>query len=288
MAPTVEIILPTHRRPHTIGCAIKSVLLQTEPNFRLHVVGDGCDDATEAVVRSFQDERVRFHRFAKGKGLGYANRNRVLRETSAAHIAYVTDDDLWFPDHLERGLRELRKHGCGLVSFRSCPVRFPGTIDPNFFAFDWHAPVISGFLRNWFTGALTCVHHRRVFDQVGYWDERLERFGDREFWQRVQRAGIPCAHLDEITVLRFYALQWDHHYGSCSEPPQKHFLEKLQSPEWCRSVRQATAPGRRSLAVRRRQWRDFLLFGLRSGPKFAQFVYHRLTTTAGDGRLTVR
>lgn len=288
MVPTVEIILPTHRRPHTIGYAIKSVLLQTEPNFRLHVVGDGCDDATEAVVRSFQDERVRFHRFAKEKGLGYANRNRVLRETSAPHIAYATDDDLWFPDHLERGLSELRKPDRGLIGFRSCPVRFPDAVDPNFFAFDWRAPVISGFLRNWFTGALTCVHHRWVFDQVGYWDESLVRFGDREFCQRVQRAGISGDHLDQITVLRFYAIHWDDNYGRCGEPPQKRYLDKLQNAEWCRSVRQAAAPGRRSLAVRRRQWGDFLLFGLRSGPKFAQFVSHRLKTTAGDGRLTVR
>jgi hypothetical protein len=38
-------------------------------------------------------------------------------------------------------------------------------------------------------------------------------------------------------------------------------------------MRAASAPGPRSLAVRRRQWRDFAGFALRSGPKLARFWY---------------
>jgi glycosyltransferase involved in cell wall biosynthesis len=122
-ADAVDVILPTFRRPHTIGYAIRSVLAQSHPRFTLHVVGDGCDDETELVVRGFDDPRVRFRRFPKGTGFGYAHRNVVLRESAAPFVAYMTDDDLWFPDHLEEGISRLGRRSLGLVAFRSIQVR---------------------------------------------------------------------------------------------------------------------------------------------------------------------
>ena len=73
VAETVDVILPTHARPHTIRYAIAAVLQQTYPHLVLHVVGDGCDDATAALVEGIRDPRVRFHRFPKAFGYGYAN-----------------------------------------------------------------------------------------------------------------------------------------------------------------------------------------------------------------------
>ena len=273
----VDVILPTHRRPHTIACSIAAVLRQTYPHLTLHVVGDGCDDATEATVRAVGDARVRFHRFAKGRGFGYANRNRVLRDTAAPVIAYANDDDLWFPDHLERGLSELERRHLDLVAFRSVHVQVPDLLDPHFFAFDWQAGRGSTFLRNWFMGAGTLVHRRSVFERAGYWNDRLFRFGDREFFNRVRGSGVPSAYVDVVTVLRFYAQHWEDHYQRCGAPPQRRYLAQLGEPDWRQQVRAAAAPGRRGLAIRRRQIADFGRFALRSGPKFIRFWYERST-----------
>jgi hypothetical protein len=161
MPAAVDVILPTHRRPHTIAYAVEAVLRQTHSDFALHVVGDGCDDATEAAVRRVSDARVHVHRFAKARGFGYANRNHVLRATSAPLIAYANDDDLWFPDHLERGLAALEQRGLDLVAFRSVHVQVPDLLDPHFFAFDWRVR-LGTFLRNWFLGAGTLLHRRAV------------------------------------------------------------------------------------------------------------------------------
>jgi hypothetical protein len=102
----VDVILPTHRRPHTIAYAIQAVLGQTYPNFVLHVVGDGCDAETEAIARSFTDPRVRFHRFAKAMGFGYANRNLpilLLWSHRTARFLYPLQPFLLF--HFLAGLR---------------------------------------------------------------------------------------------------------------------------------------------------------------------------------------
>src|SRR5262245_42177160 len=171
--PLVDVILPTHRRPHTLAYSIESVLAQTHANLRLHVVGDGCDERTAAVVRGFADTRLDFRIFPKGRGFGYAHRNQVLRATEGELVAYASDDDLWFLDHLARGIEELATRHLDLVAFRSCHVAWPEELDPHFFAYDWQSGFAREFLRNWFMGAVNCVHRRSVFERVGMWNDKL-------------------------------------------------------------------------------------------------------------------
>jgi len=274
-SPTVDILLPTHCRPHTIAYSIESVLRQSHPAFTLHVVGDGCDDATEEVVRGFTDPRVVFHRFPKAYGYGYANRNTVLRECSGDYIAYVSDDDLWFPDHLELGLRLLEGSSLELVASRSAHVRSDGNVDANFFAFDWQCGPVGPFLRNWFLGALTLIHQRSLFERMGYWDEELARFGDREIYARARASTASIAYRNVPTALRFYAQDWDTLYPSLAEPPQRAYLDRVGDPRWLENLRAEAMPGRRSLATRERQWSDFFRFARRSGPRFVRFWIQR-------------
>lgn len=273
MDAAVDIILPTHARPHTLGYSIEAILRQTHPHFALHIVGDGCDEATAAVVRAFGDPRVHFHRLPKARGYGYANRNRVLAAGNAPLVAYATDDDLWFPDHLEVALGAFEQPALELVALRPIHVDFPDVLDTHFFAFDWRRPgAATDLLRNWFVGGPVIVHRRHVFGRLGYWDERLARFGDREFFNRVRRA-LPTRYIDLPTVVRFYAQHWDHRYAALPEPPQRRYLTVVQDADWRRRVRAACVPGRRSAAARARQWRDFSRFALRSGPKLIRFWY---------------
>lgn len=276
----VDVILPTHHRPHTVGFAIQSILNQTHSDFEVHVVGDGTTRETEEVVRSIDDPRVRFYAFPKGFGLGYGNRNTVLKQTRAPFVAYLSDDDLWFSDHLELAIKELTASGDSLVAFRYGQVVYPDTMDPCFFALDWRLPVLSDFLRNWFIGASTSLHRREVFDRIGYWDAGLFRFGDRDFYNRVRRSGLGLHYVDEITLLRFFALEWQKRYRDIREPPQQRYLDYLQDPTWCAQFRGRAGPGPRSLEQRLRQGRDFASYAFWSGPKFARYVFQKLARPA--------
>jgi glycosyltransferase involved in cell wall biosynthesis len=150
----VDIILPTQHRPHTVGYAIQAVIAQTYRCWRLHVVCDGCDERTEAVVRSFGDDRIAFYRFPKAPGFGYAHRNTVLRQTDGEFVAYATDDDLWLSDHLATGIEALRSRELALVAFRSALVAVPDRLDPHFFAYDWRTT--AGCLTRSDIGTISC------------------------------------------------------------------------------------------------------------------------------------
>jgi glycosyltransferase involved in cell wall biosynthesis len=277
----VDVVLPTHRRPHTLPFAIESVLEQGYPHLRLHVISDGHDPATEAVVSSFRDPRVRFYAFPKGPGFGYANRNVVLRGLQGRWVAYMNDDDLLFSDHLATAVDALRE-GLELVALRPCAVHFPDTVDPHFFAFSWRGPLATRFLRHWFMGSVNCVHERRLFARVGEWNEGLSRFGDREFYNRARRSAR-WRYLDRITILRFYALHWDARYGRLERPPQGRYVSLVRDADWMGAVRRRAASrcGRDS---RRRQLGDFLSFGLRSGPRFLRFGWELFATRGWRAR----
>src|SRR4030095_13945402 len=173
----------------------------------------------------------------------YATRNGVRRETTAPLFAYATDDDLWFPDHLERAVDELTQRQLELVALRSIHVQVPDRLDPHFFAFDWRVPLLAPFLHNWFMGAGTLVHRREVFARIGYWNEQLFRFGDREFYNRTRRANAASAYVDCVSVLRFYALHWDAHYDRLDAPPQRRYLTALDDPAWRGPGRAPPGPG---------------------------------------------
>ena len=97
------ILLPTHSQVRPLAVAIESALAQTMRDFELLIVGDGATAATRAVAQRFvaADPRVRFLDCPKGPRKGEVHRHVALQQARGRFVAYLGDDDLWFPTHLE-------------------------------------------------------------------------------------------------------------------------------------------------------------------------------------------
>jgi glycosyltransferase involved in cell wall biosynthesis len=97
------VLLPVLRPPHFLPNAIESVLAQTVSEFELFVIGDGAPPETIECARTFarRDPRVTVFPFLKGQRQGEAHLHAALAKASGDFVAYLEDDDLWFPNHLE-------------------------------------------------------------------------------------------------------------------------------------------------------------------------------------------
>ncbi len=96
-------LIPTHNNAAMIRFSIESVLAQTVTDLELFVVCDGAPPITHAIADEFaaHDARVRVFKFDKGERHGEASRHRVLQEATGEAVCYLSDDDYWFPDHLQ-------------------------------------------------------------------------------------------------------------------------------------------------------------------------------------------
>lgn len=105
----VSIILPTYNRAELLPRSLASVLGQTDGDFELIVIDDGSGDDTAAVVASFADERIRYVKLPRNRGVSGA-RNAGLDLARGTYIAFQDSDDEWLPGKLQRQRRELEKH----------------------------------------------------------------------------------------------------------------------------------------------------------------------------------
>lgn len=108
MTGTVDIMLPFYGDPGLLRRAVRSVLDQRDPDWRLTVVDDGYpDDTIEPWFAGLGDERVRYRRNAAN--LGAQPNNRYCLEL-VEHELFVMmgADDLMLPHYLDtvRGLHD--------------------------------------------------------------------------------------------------------------------------------------------------------------------------------------
>ena len=104
MGAAVSVVLPTHRRPQDLARALRSALDQTLPAYEVIVVVDGSHPPTMAVLKEFSDPRIVVieHPVALGAG---AARNAGIRQARGDFIAFLDDDDWWYPRKLETQVR---------------------------------------------------------------------------------------------------------------------------------------------------------------------------------------
>ena len=97
--PRVSVVMPVHNRAAVVPGAIRSVLAQTYPDFELLIVDDGSTDDSVAVIRGFDDPRIRLHVLDANSGVTAA-RNAALAAATGDIVAYLDSDNTWDPRYL--------------------------------------------------------------------------------------------------------------------------------------------------------------------------------------------
>src|SRR5260221_3924635 len=116
--PTVSVILPVYNGENYLRFAIEGALAQTLEGFELIVVDDGSKDATPQIARSYGEQI----RYVRQENTGVAGAfNHGLRLATGKYISWLSHDDVFLPEKLEKQLAALRRVGEPAVCY--CDVQ---------------------------------------------------------------------------------------------------------------------------------------------------------------------
>jgi len=211
--PQISVVIPTYSRSHLIGRAIKSVLNQTYQDFEIVIVDSSPDDKTERMVRSFNDERIKYiHN--KVKTNTSAARNQGVRESSqnSRYIAFLDDDDEFLPQFLEKTLKVLEEKKDIAMATSDLELR----------SRDGKKIRIShGAVDFWEQGiCCSCVIRKEIFTKENFWyDERLEFLEDSDLAIRVLKEYSWKCLPEALWIYYVYPLS--NETTLCSIPPVK-------------------------------------------------------------------
>ena len=196
--PLVSIVIPAYNSKY-LGEAVASVLGQTYREFELIVVDDGSPGtAIKEICDGFP--QVRYIR-QENAGPSVA-RNRGIREAGGRLIAFLDDDDIWLPEKLEKQLAFFEtlpdKEEIGLVY--TGQYMFDGDTVFGAKVDSANGMVYPFLLFGQFIGTCSSVLiPRKVFDEVGDFDEKLICTQDFELFLRIARHK-PVYSIDEPLI----------------------------------------------------------------------------------------
>ncbi|MFC8304080.1 glycosyltransferase [Specibacter sp. NPDC057265] len=105
----VSVCMATYHGARYVAEQLESILAQVGANDEVVIVDDASTDDTVAVIKAFNDPRVRLIEGTKNQGYVRSFEQAVL--ASAGEFVFLADqDDVWIPGRLELMLEQLQSH----------------------------------------------------------------------------------------------------------------------------------------------------------------------------------
>lgn len=187
--PVVSVILPTYNRANILAKAIESVLSQTYKNFELIIIDDASTDDTGAVIKNFDDDRIKYIEHTQNEGAPAA-RNTGIGHARGEYVAFQDSDDEWLPSKLEQQLRAFQNASdsvgvvyTGMVRAEAGDMRYlpyPGVEQTT-------GDIRRSLARQNFISTPVALVKRACFDEVGTFDEKAWPLSDWELWIRISQ-----------------------------------------------------------------------------------------------------
>lgn len=184
--PIVSVVIPTYNRASTIERSVRSVLRQSFTDLEVIVVDDCSTDATESIIRSIKDNKIRYKKLKKNMGGNYA-RNFGVSLAKGKYIAFQDSDDEWDSEKIEKQIEAIKDADYCFCRF----IKFKNGKSEVVPAESFQIPSDrSEAFKTLFNGnqisTQTLLMKRELFDDISF-DESLPRFQDWDFAIRLAR-----------------------------------------------------------------------------------------------------
>jgi glycosyltransferase involved in cell wall biosynthesis len=199
MQPLVSVIMPVFNAARFLKPALESILAQTFTDFEFLIVDDHSTDATVAIIKSYQDPRIKLLK-NRGKGIASAL-NTAINESKGIYLARMDGDDIAHPTRIQQQVEYLQQHPeCVLVSTNMALVDENNKcINPKIFPSNKFSPPLP-----WLLLWSTPIAHPAVMlrsdiiknNQLFYRDVLAE---DSDLWRRLAFYG-KMHRLDQVLL----------------------------------------------------------------------------------------
>ena len=188
----ISVIIPCYNRAHLLPRCLDSVLAQEFRPLEIIVVDDGSTDSTRSLLQgSYPGIRIISQ---ENKGVSAA-RNAGISAAKGDWLAFLDSDDTWFPAKLGRQIQAVEASpGSNIVHTDEIWIRNGVRVNPQRKHRKYGGSIFKHCLPLCVISPSSVMIHRRVFDQVGLFDETLPVCEDYDLWLRI------CARMPVLFV----------------------------------------------------------------------------------------
>lgn len=218
----ISVIIPLYNGEKYLRQAIQSAVEQTLQAAEIIVVDDGSSDRSALIVAELAEKYPLLQYFRQENAGQAAARNFGVRQAQGELIAFLDQDDIWYPNHLaELSTPFLEKYypEIGWVY---------GTVDDINEAGELHRQDVLSYYNSrhpkrslaqcladeMFVIPSATLVSKKAFLDVGGFDERLSGYEDDDLFVRMFVKGYNNIYVNESVA------QWRIHQKSCSWDPR--------------------------------------------------------------------
>lgn len=199
----ISVIIPTLNRAELLGEALESVVNQTFDDVEVIVVNDGGRTLAPLLEEWQRKLRLRLIELTRTSGVSRA-RNLGVQHAGGQYIAFLDDDDVFLPHHLQTAQDALATTGSDLVylgalvsdrRLRSLPADYSGMYRKSYH-FDDKFLLVANYIH---TGSVVVRSFRETRLRF---DEALTLCEDWDLWIALRsRLGYRFTFVDELTSI---------------------------------------------------------------------------------------
>jgi glycosyltransferase involved in cell wall biosynthesis len=200
--PLISIVLTTYNRPQLLQRAIDSVLCQTFTNFELIIVDDH-SDFPPPIKLPDGENRVVPIRLPFNTGYLVKPKNVGIMCARGKYIAYLDDDNVYLPDHLEVLYKVITETQADVVygdrvykSDDPNEKRFMGRMS---YEYDLKRINQGNYVDN-----SDIMHTIQAINDIGFWDIFWERKADWLLMVKFGKAGKKIIHVPKVITEYFW------------------------------------------------------------------------------------
>lgn len=192
--PKVSIVIPAYNAQNFLTEAIDCAINQSYKNIEIIVVNDGSNDhnATKNIALSYGN-KIKY--FEKENGGVSSALNFGIKQMEGQYFAWLSHDDLIDYNHIEKLVEFLSyKENRNIIPFtgfkivdENSKINMDATISAQINCNDYKMSVLNCYyslLQGEINGGSILIK-KTIFDECGYFDEKLRITQERDMWERM-------------------------------------------------------------------------------------------------------